>query len=64
MAFHVTADTIIEAAKRKDMAGTLKALNDTIRTCTACHDRFRQEVVTEQQWQDLTKASIPAHPQH
>ncbi|MGD2064675.1 MAG: cytochrome c, partial [Nitrospirota bacterium] len=62
IAFHATADTIIDAAKRKDLAGTLKALNATIGTCTTCHDRFRQEVVTEQRWQDLTDAPIPSHP--
>lgn len=61
MSFHETADSIVEAAKRNDMSETLEALNDTIKACTACHTRFRQEVVTEQQWQNLTGVLVPPH---
>jgi cytochrome c556 len=54
LAFHSTADSIIPAAERKDSAGVLKALNDTLDTCVSCHESYRQEVVDQARWQELT----------
>ncbi len=52
--FHRTADTIIAAAKSKDLDKTLSALSNTLAKCTACHSRFRQDVVSEKEWKGLT----------
>lgn len=52
--FHRTADTIIAAAKSKDVDKTLTALSNTLAKCTACHSRFRQDVVSEKEWKELT----------
>ncbi|NOX98489.1 MAG: cytochrome c, partial [Verrucomicrobia bacterium] len=43
--FHRTADTIIEAAKAKDMEATLKAVSNTLARCTSCHSQYRQDIV-------------------
>lgn len=45
--FHKTADTIVDAAKRRDRAGVAAALGATLQTCTGCHDTYRQEIVDE-----------------
>jgi hypothetical protein len=43
--FHRTADTIADAARRRDRAGVVTALDATLQTCTGCHDTYRQEIV-------------------
>jgi hypothetical protein len=45
--FHRTADTIGEAARFKDRAAVLKALDKTLQTCTSCHAQFRQQIVDQ-----------------
>lgn len=45
LAFHRSADLIAAAAKRKDSAGVLMALGDTLATCTACHAAYKQQIV-------------------
>jgi cytochrome c556 len=45
--FHHTADTIAEAAKRRDHAGVEAALGATLETCTGCHEAYRQEIVDD-----------------
>lgn len=59
LAFHHTADTILDAARKQDPAGVLRALSSTLQTCTACHAAFRQRVVDEGTWQDLTSQPPP-----
>ena len=43
--FHHTADTIAEAARKRDMQGVLSALGATLATCTGCHATFKQRIV-------------------
>ncbi|MFN7970926.1 MAG: cytochrome c [Acidobacteriota bacterium] len=60
--FHHTADTIGEAARRRDRAAVMAALGATLQTCTSCHATFRQVVVDEPTWKRMTgSASIPVH---
>jgi cytochrome c556 len=59
MNFHRTADTIGQAAHRRDPAGVLTALSQTLTTCTACHAVFRQEVVDESEWKTLMASKSP-----
>lgn len=59
LAFHHTADTILDAARNQDPTGVLRALSSTLQTCTACHAAFRQQVVDEATWQRLTSKSPP-----
>jgi hypothetical protein len=62
LTFHHTADTIGEAARRRDRSAVLAALSNTLQTCTGCHATYRQQVVDEETWQHLT-AGVPAsHP--
>jgi cytochrome c553 len=45
--FHKTADTIVQAAKKRDRNGVMKALNSTLTQCTSCHATYRQQVMDE-----------------
>jgi cytochrome c556 len=45
LAFHHSADRIVDAAKREDSTGVLTALGDTLATCTACHAAYKQQIV-------------------
>jgi cytochrome c556 len=45
LAFHHSADRIVEAAKREDAAGVLAALGETLGTCNGCHATYKQQVV-------------------
>lgn len=55
--FHRTADTIGVAAKQRDAGATLKAVSATLQTCVGCHATYRQEIVDEAKWNELTKAA-------
>jgi hypothetical protein len=59
LAFHHTADTIIEAARQQDRDAVIQALGSTLQTCTGCHEAYRQSVVDESAWQRLTSSSAP-----
>jgi cytochrome c556 len=63
LTFHHTADTIGEAARRRDRGAVLAALGNTLQTCTGCHATYRQQVVDEETWQRLT-AGVPASHSH
>lgn len=52
--FHRTADAIVEAARNRDAVGVLSSLDATLQRCTACHARFRQLVVDERAFAELT----------
>jgi hypothetical protein len=58
--FHRTADKIGDAAKKRDADAVMKALTDTLATCTSCHATFRQQVVDEATWTSATKTAVPA----
>lgn len=45
LAFHHTADTIASAARQRDLPGVLRALGETLSSCTSCHAAFKQQVV-------------------
>lgn len=42
--FHHRADAIAAAAEAGDRGAVIAATADTLHACTACHERFRQEV--------------------
>ncbi len=44
--FHHTADKIVDAARAKDRAGVVTALDATLQACTQCHAMFKQQVVS------------------
>jgi len=54
--FHKTADTIAVAAQKRDRAGVLAALGATLGTCVGCHAAYKQQVVDEATWNQLTHA--------
>jgi len=60
--FHHTADSIAEAAKRKDAQAVLTALSTTLSTCTGCHSTFKQQVVDDVTWVATTKQAAPSGP--
>lgn len=59
--FHHTADTIAEAARRRDHDGVTRALGSTLQKCTGCHAAFKQHVVDEATFTRLTAAAPPSH---
>lgn len=59
MNFHHTADTIAEAAKRKDAKAVASTLGATLRTCTGCHATYRQDVVDRETWSSRTSMPAP-----
>ena len=45
LAFHHSADRIVAAAQRENLPAVLSALSETLATCTACHESYKQRVV-------------------
>jgi hypothetical protein len=45
LAFHHSADRIVDAAKREDSAAVLAALGKTLAACTGCHAAYKQKLV-------------------
>ncbi|MEZ4372745.1 MAG: cytochrome c [Polyangiaceae bacterium] len=63
--FHKAADGISAAAKEKDRAKVLSALGATLKTCTSCHATWKQSVVSEARWSELSGQAAPmGHPMH
>jgi cytochrome c556 len=60
--FHHAADRMADAAHRKDRAATLKRLQETLQTCTACHATYRQQVVDQATYDAAATASSKATP--
>ena len=58
LAFHHTADGIAVAARERDRVRVVAQLGATLETCTACHAKWKQQVVDEATWQGMT--STPA----
>ncbi len=61
LAFHRNADRIAAAARDRDRSAVLTELGSTLKTCTACHAAWKQQVVDEATWARLTSSSPPAH---
>jgi len=61
LGFHRTADRIVEAARERDRARVLTELGATLATCTSCHAKWKQKVVDEGEWRQLTQAAPPVH---
>lgn len=59
LAFHHTADRISEAARKRDRSAVLVELSATLQTCTACHAKWKQQVVDEATWNRLTATAAP-----
>ena len=57
LAFHRTADTIASAARQHDRAAVWRALGTTLQACTGCHETFRQRVVDQATWSQLTAST-------
>jgi hypothetical protein len=47
LAFHHTADTIGDAARKRDLSAVLATLGATLASCTECHATFKQQIVAE-----------------
>jgi hypothetical protein len=62
--FHHGADQIGEAAKKQDAEAVLKALSNTLATCTTCHQTYKQHVVDDAAWAALTKMATPSGSMH
>lgn len=58
LAFHRTADTIADAAERRERPATTAALAATLSACVGCHATYKQQVVDEATWQRLTVEPI------
>jgi cytochrome c556 len=54
LAFHKTADTIADAARSKDRDAVVRALGTTLATCTGCHAIWKQQIVDEKAWSQVT----------
>ena len=61
IAFHRKADTITDAAQRRDMVAVLSALSETMMTCTGCHATFKQRVVDDAAWTAAIGAAPPSY---
>jgi len=59
LAFHHTADRITTAARAKDRKQVLTELGVTLKTCTACHETWKQQVVDAATWQRVTGTAPP-----
>ncbi len=59
--FHRRADAIAEAARNQDSVALLEATAHTLAACTACHDTWRQDVVTSDEWSARTGGATLPH---
>ncbi len=63
LAFHHTADRIAAAAHARDRGRVVSELGATLQACTACHQKWKQRVVDEPTWTQLTATAPPmGHP--
>ena len=56
--FHTRADGIVAAAGAKDAAATLSATANTLAACTACHAKYRRDVVDAATWEARTGSTL------
>jgi hypothetical protein len=57
LGFHHTADRIALAARERDRTRVLVELDATLQTCVSCHAAWKQQVVDEPTWQQLTSST-------
>lgn len=57
LALHKEGDALAAAAAKKNADAVTRQLNATLKTCTACHAAFRQEIVPEEVFKPLQKTS-------
>lgn len=61
LTFHATADGISAAATEKDKGAVLTALGKTLAACTACHEGYRQEILSETEYTASSGTAPPSH---
>jgi hypothetical protein len=61
LGMHRSADGIAASAREGDRAATLRALGETLATCTGCHAEYRQEVLDPVAFEARTGSVAPAH---
>ena len=60
--FHHSADDIAAAAHKGSREAVLTALGVTLQNCTGCHAAYKQNIVDETTWAQLTaQPSMPDH---
>jgi len=59
--FHKRADAIAEAARAHDGQKVLAATAHTLAACTACHEAWRQDIVSADEWTQRTGATLEHH---
>lgn len=52
LALHKSGDELVAAAEKKDFDLVVSKLGATLKTCTACHSAFKQEIVSHQEFQN------------
>jgi hypothetical protein len=52
---HRNADQIVAAADKKDFGAVVLATEKTLQSCTTCHANYKQQIVSEAEWNKLTK---------
>jgi hypothetical protein len=62
LAFHETADRVVQAARAQDTAAVLRATSETLQACTGCHATWRQQVVHEAEYGSLSGGAVGGHP--
>ncbi|MGE3609599.1 MAG: hypothetical protein AB7I27_08435 [Bacteriovoracaceae bacterium] len=50
---HKNADKIVEAADKKDFNAVVLATERTLQSCTACHANYKQQIVSEEEWNKM-----------
>jgi cytochrome c556 len=64
LGFHRTADTLVEATRKRDRDAVLAALGQTLDACTGCHATYKQQIVDETTWAALSTAESSTRPPH
>lgn len=62
--FHRRADAIAEAARKQDQAAVLRATADTLQACTSCHETWRQQVMSSEDYAAQTGGAAPHGGHH
>jgi hypothetical protein len=61
LSFHHTADGISAAARERNPTKVMTELSATLQICTSCHAAWKQQVVDEPTWTQLTLSAPPQH---
>lgn len=52
---HKKADSLAQRISERDLTQSLKALGDTLKTCTSCHSTYQHRIVSDEEFRKLTK---------